>query len=109
MAAACSLARTTVGRVRTAPLGRQLIERGIAELVAVGRAAGVALADDEVARTVAAIDALPSSMRPSFLADLERGGPTELDVLSGTASRLGRLYGVDTPVHDTAVDRKSVV
>jgi len=103
MAAACGLARTNVGRVRTAPLGRQLIERGIAELVAVGRAAGVALADDEVARTVAAIDALPSSMRPSFLADLERGGPTELDVLSGTASRLGRLYGVDTPVHDTAV------
>jgi 2-dehydropantoate 2-reductase len=103
MAAACGLARSTVGRVRSAPLGRLLITRGIEELVAVGKAAGVGLADDEVARTVAAIDALPAAMRPSFLADLERGGPAELDVLSGTVSRLGRVHGVLTPVHDTAV------
>jgi 2-dehydropantoate 2-reductase len=103
MAAACGLARSSVGRVRRAPLGRLLIERGIEELVAVGRAAGITLAGDEVARTVAAIDALPEMMRPSFLADLERGGPTELDVLSGTVARLGRIRGVATPVHDTAV------
>ena len=43
------------------------------------------------------------AMKPSFLLDLERGGPTELDVLMGAVSRLGRQVGVPTPVHDTAV------
>ena len=41
-------------------------------------------------------------MRPSFLADLERGGPTELDALVGTVSRLGHEHGVPTPIHDVA-------
>ncbi|HEY0780455.1 MAG TPA: ketopantoate reductase family protein [Gemmatirosa sp.] len=103
MAAACGLARRAVGAVRDASLGRLLIERAVAEIVAVGRAHGVAMDPDIGADTVAAIDALPAEMRPSFLADLERGGPTELDVLSGAVSRFGRRYSVPTPVHDTAV------
>ncbi|PYQ58089.1 MAG: hypothetical protein DMF53_21140 [Acidobacteria bacterium] len=41
-------------------------------------------------------------MRPSFLLDLESGGPTEIDDLSGAVSRLGRQAGVETPVHDVA-------
>ena len=36
-------------------------------------------------------------------ARLERGGPTELDVVSGAVSRLSRRHGIPTPVHDTAV------
>ena len=103
MAAVCGLARRDVGAVRRAPLGALLIERAVAEIVAVARAHGVAVDSDIAAHTVAAIAALPDSMRPSFLLDLERGGPTELDVLSGAVSRLGRRYGVPTPVHDTAV------
>lgn len=103
LAAACGLARQDVGAVRRAPLGRLLVERAVAEVAAVGRAHGVALDPDIEAQTVAAIDALPDAMRPSFLLDLEHGGPTELEVLSGAVSRLGRRYGVPTPVHDTAV------
>ena len=41
-------------------------------------------------------------MKPSLLLDLEAGGPTEIDDLSGAVSRLGRLANVETPVHDTA-------
>jgi 2-dehydropantoate 2-reductase len=103
LAAACGLGRCDVGTVRDAPLGRLLIERGVAEVAAVGVAAGVALDDDLVARTVAEIDALPARLYPSLLPDLRRGGPTELDVLSGAVARRGRQLGVPTPVHDTAV------
>ena len=103
MAAACGLARRDVGTVRAAPLGRLLIKRAVAEIAAVGRAHGIALDSDLMAQTVAMLDALPDAMRPSFLLDLEHGGPTELDVLSGAVSRLGQRYGVPTPVHDTAV------
>ena len=109
MAAACGLARRDVGTVRRAPLGRLLIARAVAEIAAVGRAHGVALDPDLTAQTVATIEALPDAMRPSFLLDIERGGPTELDVLSGAVSRLGQRYGVPTPIHDTAVAALSAV
>ncbi|MDQ6872731.1 MAG: ketopantoate reductase family protein [Gemmatimonadota bacterium] len=103
MAAACGLARRDVGAVRAAPLGHILIGRAVAEIVAVARAHGVGVDANIAEQTIATIEALPAAMRPSFLADVERGGPTELDVLSGAVSRLGRKYGIPTPVHDTAV------
>jgi 2-dehydropantoate 2-reductase len=79
------------------------VERAVREVVAVGQASGVALADTVVADTMRTFDALSPDAKPSLLLDVERGGPTELDALSGTVARLGRTFGVDTPVHDTAV------
>jgi 2-dehydropantoate 2-reductase len=102
MAAACGLARAPVGAVRAAPMGPLLIERAVAEIVAVAESCGVPLGADATARIVAAIDALPADMRPSLLLDLERRGPTEIEVLSGAIARRGRQHGVATPIHDTA-------
>src|SRR5437879_2559431 len=48
------------------------------------------------------IDGLPPAMKPSFLVDLETGGPTELDILSGAVSRFAEEAGIATPIHDTA-------
>ena len=42
------------------------------------------------------IGSLPGEMRPSFLLDLESGGPTEIEDLCGAVSRLGRQAGVET-------------
>ena len=102
MAAVCGLARTSIGPVRAAPGGRRLIQRAVTEVVDVARARGVPLPDDEAPRTAAYIDTLPAAMTPSFLLDLESGGQTELDTLSGAVSRLAAEAGIDTPVHDTA-------
>jgi 2-dehydropantoate 2-reductase len=107
MAAACGLSRRAIGAVREAPLGRTLIERAAREIVTLAAALGIPTRPDEVDRVVKAIDALAPAVKPSFLFDLEHGGPTELDLLSGTVSRLARTdaarkAGVDTPVHDTA-------
>ncbi len=103
MAAACGLARSPIGPIRATPLGRLLIERSVHEVVAVARARGVALAADEEGKVVGVIDRVPAAMKPSFLLDLEAGGPTELDDLCGAVARLGRQAGIETPVHDTAV------
>lgn len=102
MAAACGMARSDVHGIRDTPLGRRLIQRAVNEIAAVGRAKGVALPADQEAQTMRRVDALPGTMKPSFLLDLERGGPTELDVLSGAVSRYGDETGIETPVHDTA-------
>jgi 2-dehydropantoate 2-reductase len=93
--------------VRAAPFGREVFERAVREVVAVGRASGVALGDADAEAIIndamQRFDALRPETKPSLLLDVERGGPTELDTLSGTVARLGRKFGVATPVHDTAV------
>ena len=101
VAAACGLARAPIGVLRERPLGRRLLQRAVQEAVDVARARGIALPDDETAQVVGAIDALPPGTKPSFLLDLESGGPTELDVLSGAVSRYADEAGISAPIHDT--------
>ena len=101
-AAACGLARAPIGPVRDAPYGKLLLTRAVREVLAVARARGLSLAEDEESKIFGFIDSLGGGMKPSFLLDLEAGGPNELDDLSGAVARLGREAGVETPVHDTA-------
>ena len=102
MAAACGLARSSIGPVRRALHGRLLLERAVREVCAVGRARSVPLPVGLEEATLQFIDSLADAIKPSFLLDLEAGGPTELDDLCGAVSRLGRLCGVETPIHDAA-------
>jgi 2-dehydropantoate 2-reductase len=88
--------------LRTSVLGRRLLERAVSEVIQVAQARGIPLPPDEAARVLALIDRLPAGMRPSFLLDLEAGGQTELDILSGAVSRFADQAGVTTPVHDAA-------
>ena len=108
MAAVCGLARSPIGPVREAPLGNLMIERALREVIAVAHARGVPLTADVEKGILGFTHSLPGFMKPSFLLDLESGGPTELDDLSGAVSRLGRLAGVETPVHDVATAALSV-
>jgi 2-dehydropantoate 2-reductase len=101
-AAACGMARSDLGTIRDTELGRLLIERAVREIAAVARAKHVPIPSTQEEDALARIAALPASLKPSFVLDVERGGPTELDVLSGAVSRFGREMGVPTPVHDTA-------
>lgn len=108
MAAVCGLARSPIGPVRDAPGGGRLIERAVGEVVAVARARGVPLPEDEAPRTCAYIGTLPAEMKPSFLLDLESGGPNELEILSGGLVRLAADIGIACPVHETATTVLSV-
>jgi 2-dehydropantoate 2-reductase len=60
------------------------------ECLAVARAEGAHLDDDEPQRT-------------SILADREHGRPLEWDVRNGVVRRLGRAHGIATPVSDVLV------
>jgi 2-dehydropantoate 2-reductase len=102
LAASCGLARSAVGPLRADPLGRRLLQRATQEVLAVAAARGVALPEGEAVRVLSVIDGLPPAMKPSFLLDLEAGGPTELDALCGTVSRFAEQAGLAVPIHDTA-------
>ena len=101
-AAACGMARSDLGAIRDTELGRLLIERAVREIAAVARAMRIPIPSNQEEEAMARIAALPASLKPSFVLDVERGGPTELDVLSGAVSRFGKKTGVPTPIHDTA-------
>ncbi|MBP5271510.1 MAG: hypothetical protein ILO43_00875, partial [Clostridia bacterium] len=41
------------------------------------------------------------NVKPSTLQSLEKGKPTEIDIMNGYISTLGKQYGVPTPVNDS--------
>lgn len=91
--------RAPIGVSRAVPETRRLLEAAMAEIAAVGRARGIALPDDAVARAMAIVDATPAEGTASMQRDLIAGRPSELESQNGAVVRLGREAGVPTPVH----------
>ncbi len=98
----CGLCRTGMGAPLSTERGRWLMAGSLAEIVAVSRAAGGNLSDEDHHAVHEGLLQVPGHVKPSFLLDLERGGPTELEMLAGAVSRLGHEHGVPTPIHDVA-------
>ena len=92
--------RLPFGKLRDDPDIAPLFEAGFAEVAAVGRARGVAIPDDAVAKMVQGTKVMPADMMASMAHDLIRGGRIELPWLSGKVVAMGRALGVPTPVHN---------
>jgi 2-dehydropantoate 2-reductase len=90
-----AVTRAPVGVLREMPETRELVERAMREIQEVGRARGIDLRDDIVARTMRFLDTLPPEER-----DLMEGRPSELESQNGAVVRLGREAGVATPVNE---------
>lgn len=95
------LARQPIGVVRADAELRATFEAAAREAWLVGRALGVPLADDYVAKCMAAIDALPAEMKASMLHDLTAGRPLEAPWLSGAVARMAVEAGQSAPVSRT--------
>jgi 2-dehydropantoate 2-reductase len=74
------------------------------EVVAVGRAHGVAIPDGFPEQRMAAADALHPDMIASMYHDLQGGKPLELRWLSGGVVDLGHQVGVPTPLNRAVRD-----
>jgi 2-dehydropantoate 2-reductase len=104
MAAATASTRKPLGPVRAHPLTRQFFLDLMREVVAVGRAHGVAIPDDFAEQRLAFADTLHPDMSASMHHDLEQGRPLELQWLSGGVVDLGSKVGVPTPLHRAVRD-----
>lgn len=91
-----------LGAIREAPAARAMLRELMAETWAVGRAAGIVLADDLVDRQFALLDGQAWGASTSMLHDRSTGHRMELEAIQGTVIRLGRALGVPTPVTDAA-------
>ncbi len=96
-----SVARQPIGVLRVDPDLRVTLEAAMREAWAVGRAQGVALADDFVAQLMTFTDALPAEMKSSMLNDLLAGNRLEAPWLCGAVARMAAAAGIPAPVSAT--------
>ena len=89
--------RKTIGPIRSNPQTRAFLLDVMREVVAVGRALGVAMDADFADKRLAFADSLPIDMTSSMHHDLERGNRLEVEWLSGGVVKLGQKAGVPTP------------
>jgi len=94
-----ALARLPIGNLRDDPDIAPYFIAAYEEVVAVGRASGIALPADAVDRTLNFNRNAPAHLMASMGADLLRGNRIELPWLSGKVIELGRKHGVPTPTH----------
>lgn len=94
-----AITRAPIGVTRRLPETRDMIVGMLAEIAAVARARGVALAADAEARALRFIDALPEASTASMQRDIMDGHPSELASQNGAVVRLGREAGVATPIN----------
>jgi 2-dehydropantoate 2-reductase len=104
MSGATTGMRKTIGPIRSHPLTREFLIELAREVVAVGRAHGVALPEDYAEQRVTFFDAWPPEMTTSMHHDLQHGKPLELRWLSGGVVDLGAAVGVPTPMNRAVRD-----
>jgi 2-dehydropantoate 2-reductase len=96
--------RSPIGPIRTNPVTRAFFLDLMREVVAVGRAHGIALPDNFAEDRLAFGDTVHPDMIASMYHDLQAGKPLELRWLSGGVVDLGAKVGVPTPLNRAVRD-----
>ncbi len=99
LASLTTLTGLDVGPLRDVPESRQLFKDAIDETYRVVKAAVPDLPVSVKERNWRFVEGLPDHMHSSMLDDLRNGKPLEHEYLSGDVVRLGKTYGVPTPIH----------
>jgi 2-dehydropantoate 2-reductase len=95
-----ALTRQPIGRFRVVPETRAMLVSALQEVVAVGRARGVALDEntaDGILTTI--IDNAPEGTIASMQKDIMEGSRSELGAQNGAVVRMGKELGIPTPVN----------
>jgi 2-dehydropantoate 2-reductase len=96
--------RTPIGPIRSNTQTRAFLLDVMREVVAVGRAKGVALAQDYAEKRLAFCDTVPAAMTSSMAVDLERGNRLEVPWLSGGVVKLGAALSTPVPLNRAISD-----
>jgi len=101
MSGVTSATRQPIGVIRSDADLRGCLEDAMREAWAVGRARGIALADDFIAQQMTFAQGLPAEMKSSMLNDLNAGNRLEAPWLSGAVARMAKQAGIAAPVNAT--------
>jgi 2-dehydropantoate 2-reductase len=98
---AMALVRLPVGLLRESPEAWAMVRRALVEADEVAKACGVCLPPEHIDTPLKAFMSAAPWVKSSMLQDLEAGRRLELEALTGSVVRLGRLRGVSTPINET--------
>ena len=101
MSGVTSATRQSIGAIRSDVDLSGCLEDAMREAWAVGRARGIALADDFIAQQMTFAQGLPAEMKSSMLNDLIAGNRLEAPWLSGAVARMAKQAGIAAPVNAT--------
>ena len=87
------------GKLLQSQSARELMEEAAREAAQVATAHGIKLNFKNPAQAAAAVARATSDNLSSMLQDIHRGAPTEIEVISGAVTRLGREVNIPTPVN----------
>ncbi|HZZ91609.1 MAG TPA: 2-dehydropantoate 2-reductase [Usitatibacter sp.] len=104
LSATTTTMRSTIGPIRDNPRTRAFLLDVMREVVAVGRAQGVALPEEYAEQRLAFADTVPATMSSSMHHDLERGNRLEVEWLSGGVVQIGAQVRVPTPCNRAVWD-----
>lgn len=104
LSATTATMRQPLGAILENPQTRAFLHDVMQEVVAVGRARGVALAEDFAQDRLAFCATLTPTMIASMAHDLSQGHRLELPWLSGTVVEYGRELGIPTPCNRAVND-----
>ncbi len=79
---------------------RDMMIAAMEEVKTISEHAGINLTGDDVDYWMPVLGSLNPAGKPSLRQDLEAGRETEVELFAGTVIKLGREYGVGTPVND---------
>jgi 2-dehydropantoate 2-reductase len=96
----CALLRSPMGVVQADDDSWALYTAVFNEVVATGRAAGIAIPADKAEARLARARTSPPMVMPSMAVDLIAGNRLEYPWLGGRVRELGREHGIPTPASD---------
>ena len=94
------LTRATIGVMRESSYIKNLMLKTAQEVAAVAKAKGIALPEDTIDKTFAAIARQAPNTTASTQRDLMEGKPSELENFNGFIVKEGKKLGIPTPVNE---------
>ncbi len=79
---------------------RDLVEGAMREVIAIAKAEGIALGDDDIASVWKTMDKLDPAGKTSMCQDVEAGRKTEVELFSGKVIELAKRHGIAVPVNE---------
>jgi 2-dehydropantoate 2-reductase len=95
-----AVTRCTYGEMNEVESTRQMMYQLLQEIYTLAQARGIKMEKDIIERTVQSFDALPYDTTFSLTRDVWEGKPSEIEYQNGTVVKLGKQYGIPTPVNE---------
>jgi 2-dehydropantoate 2-reductase len=94
-----AVTRSNYGQIRDIKETRELMIEVLQEGFELSQKIGIKIEADFVEKNVSFIDTFPYNTTSSLTRDVWEGKPSEMEYQNGTMVKLGRKYGVNTPVN----------